>query len=572
MIFNDIYLEVLKMADSRLDVAGVSFINDEKSRFNGQMIGHDMLPELVEQSNAGLAAMLYSLPESKYYHSEKMLSFIKKCCESGLKKLNDDFTANVLTTNFHTPEQFGLNILASGAIAMRSALVGSDEETGAYNALLGFVEAMGYGALNSGFHTPNHRWIESAALLLANDALGGKGNGPALVEKANKYLAEGIDCDEYGEWSERSAGMYNAHCDEAFLRMYYETNNKEFLDAVCRNLELMQYYIKDDFSMFTQNSRRTDKGEVGNRPMFMKAQTYYADIYLELYMVAGYLTNNAKFAAIAKQIYASIKRRGGCAYHVNLECFTRYPELRYWDPDTSDLGLPTSYDMYWPKSNIVRRKDETATYSIVAGNPSFLQIESQGISLYARICSSFFAVAQFVPRILERTDDGYRMVMKSHGEYKLPLDDPDESCKDYWSIERSRRKVIQPLDFYCIVDVKFIDNGIEMTVETTGCDMVPLKLEFAVNPGLICEIGNAIMITKPGMSTFVREGSAKFKANSGNELTIDGLFCGHLYAEGMRGSMAPIEDAFTVFATDFSPTKKTVRITFDKIKSAKYLI
>ena len=80
------------------------------------------------------------------------------------------------------------------------------------------------------------------------------------------------------------------------------------------------------------------------------------------------------------------------------------------------------------------------------------------------------------------------------------------------------------------------------------------------------------MMTKPGMSTFVREGAAKFKAYSGNELTIDGLFCGHLYAEDMRGSMSPIEDAFTVFATDFSPTKKTVRITFDKRKSAVHLI
>ena len=572
MVFNDIYLEVVKMADSRMDVVDASFIDDENSRFNGQMIQFNMLPELIEVSNAGIAGMLYSLPESKYYHSEKMLSVIKKCSEAGMKKLNDDFTANVLTTNFHSPEQFGLNVLASGAIAMRSALVGSEEETEAYNAMLKLIDAMGKGALNSGFHTPNHRWIESAALLLSNDALDGKGCGPELVEKANKYLAEGIDCDEYGEWSERSAGMYNAHCDEAFLRMYYETNDKEFLDAVCRNLELMQYYIKDDFSMFTQNSRRTDKGEVGNRPMFMKAQTYYSDVYLEQYMVAGYLSNNAKFAAIAKQIYASTKRRGGNAYHVNLECFTRYPELRYWDPDTSDLGLPASYDMYWPKSNIVRRKDSNASYSVLAGNPSFLQIESAGINLYARICSAFFAVAQFAPRTLEKTDDGYRMVMKSHGEYKLPLDDPDESCKNYWSIERSRRKVIQPLDFYCIVDIKFIENGIELTVETTGCDMVPLKLEFAVNPGLICEIGNAIMMTKPGMSTFVREGAAKFKAYSGNELTIDGLFCGHLYAEDMRGSMSPIEDAFTVFATDFSPTKKTVRITFDKRQSAIHLI
>ena len=71
MVFNDIYLEVVKMADSRMDVVDASFIDDENSRFNGQIIQFNILPELIEVSNAGIAAMLYSLPESKYYHSEK---------------------------------------------------------------------------------------------------------------------------------------------------------------------------------------------------------------------------------------------------------------------------------------------------------------------------------------------------------------------------------------------------------------------------------------------------------------------------------------------------------------------
>ena len=74
-----------------------------------------------------------------------------------------------------------------------------------YQKLYNIVRRAAEGLLQGGFHTPNHRWAIASNLLECADFFGSS----ELAEAAKVYLREGSDCNEDGEYAERSAGGYN---------------------------------------------------------------------------------------------------------------------------------------------------------------------------------------------------------------------------------------------------------------------------------------------------------------------------------------------------------------------------
>ena len=127
------------------------------------------------------------------------------------------------------------------------------------------------------------------------------------------------------------------------------------------------------------------------------------------------------------------------------------------------------------------------------------------------------------------------MTMTVHAEYKLPLDNPDGiTTKNYWSIDYSKRKSIQEIDYRMSVEAVFVDDGVDLTFSLSGCDKVPTKVEMFLDEGLRCEIGNAVMITKAGANAFSRGDTARLESENGTVMEISGLFCKHLYTSDMR--------------------------------------
>ena len=568
MNFERLYLEGVHNLERWYETVPARWIvRDENSQYNGQFANFQMLPDNSEIGIVKTAVCCYCCKDNKYYKDKSLLPFIEKYAKIAISKLNEDGTNTMFQSNFRTGEQFGLERMSRPLLVFNKYLTDDEEERRAHKAVCELVERLAVGCLNGGFHTPNHRWVETAGLLTARRALMEAGfttYTDKMLEKANRYLAEGIDCDEVGEWSERSAGMYNEHCDRVMLHIYEMTGNEEYYDAAYRNLMLMRYYINGDMSMFTQNSHRKDKGEVGSTPMFYKATTYFSDIYVLNYVRAAYLKKDVFLASLACDIFDSGTFG---ARHVlwEIESFLLYPDMATWEFEKVDGTIPSEYEIYQPKSNIVRKKTKNATFSLIADNPSFMHIDAGGIHMKMRMCSSFFAVAQFIPQKLEKTDRGYLLQMTAHGEYKLPLDDPDGvTTKNYWTIDYKSRKAIQQIDLEMKIETVFTDEGADFYVSVTGCDKVPTKIEFAVNPGLLCEVGDAALITKAGGDIFSRGTPLRLESAGGGVCEIDGLFCTHLYAEDMRGSLDAIEGAFTVYATDYAPLEKKISLKFSK--------
>ncbi len=554
------YEESLRHAESYVRYHAAHRVKNAESPKKGLLpVGNMLFEDGLDTCAAEYSAALYALPESVYYKDEKMLDNILDICptvEKGL--INEDGTTNQMTSNFHCPAMFVVGRLAETTLEVADAFTGTEKEKAAYAALKHLVSRYAEGCLNSGFHTPNHRWVETASLLMCYKLLGDE----RLKAKADKYIAEGIDIDEYGEYSERSAGMYNEIVDTALLMAYHTGYMPEALDAVHKNLDLMEYYVDDGDDIFSQNSRRTDKGERGTVAGFYKGAQYHFSKFFFNLAETAYLTGDLHLYKMAQRSFKRSTEKG-LGRPVYIFPFLRHPELKDWDPDTSGIELMGDFEHYQPKSNIVRKRTGDFVCSVLANNPSFMFIRGGNLDVDFRICASFFALGQFVPKTMEKTENGYRMRYHAEADYKLPFDVPPENSRDYWSMDYKLRGSIakQRLDY--TVDFVFVEGGVDMHITTENCEEVPFKLEIGINGDKLLEIGDAAtLITKEGEYVFARRGFRVTDLGTAASVSIEGMGCRHIYADNMRGGEPAQTDRQTVYFTDYTPVDKTVRIRY----------
>ena len=122
-----------------------------------------------------------------------------------------------------------------------------------------------------GFHTPNHRWAIASNLMECFDIFGEE----RWRARAQEYLAEGIDNNEYGEYAERSAGNYNRVNNDAMITLAKRTGDHQYYEYAVKNLRMMLNYVEPDGTMFTNNSTRQDRG------VKVLPRNYYLE-YLEM--------------------------------------------------------------------------------------------------------------------------------------------------------------------------------------------------------------------------------------------------------------------------------------------------
>ena len=417
------------------------------------------------------------------------------------------------------------------------------------------TERICHGLLVGGFHTPNHRWVHTAALFHAYNTVREKDE--RFLTLANQYLAEKIDIDENGEFSERSAGMYSAVSDRALCEIAVQANMPELFEHVKKNLLLVYKYIEKGSLIFTQNSRRKDKGEVGSNTLFDFER--YADICL----VAYANTHDPLFLQI---LASALQKRDGNTFSLGIETFMRYPELKDCGLDLSEIpSFDEDFLIFHPHSHILRTKRNGVLYSVLARNPDFLHITVGNLSVRARMCSSFFAMAQFLPDTIEKINENrYRMTFVTSADYKRPFDTPPEGSENYWSMDYNSRKSVCLCEYGYILDLTFTEKGMDLHIQTTGTPNVPFKLEFATAPDVFVKAGTAMTQAQPGGFICASEGDVSLSSYDGDRITFKGAFAKHFYHKTMRGSLPVSPSQYTVFFTDFSPVDRTLSIVCEK--------
>jgi hypothetical protein len=484
----------------------------------------------------------YLCPESKYHHDKEILNRMEMALSHMERVQRPDGTWDLLTTNFYSSPDTGF-IMHNLAKAYRlMKLLGGEEITPLSKRLYQVIEKAGEGMASGGFHTPNHRWVISAGLLLCHSITGRK----AFKESAEQYLAEGIDCDEYGEFTEKSSGVYNTVNDNALIIISEETGDDAYLDHVKRNLDMMRCYIDPDGSVFTQNSTRQDKG--------IGAKKYYPTRYYHLYLLMAYKRNIPEYAWMADTIFEDCIKRGSIPN--NLALFMLNPELAEYEPEL--IPVSEDYSAFFQNSGIYRSRKGNMGLTLLKNNSEFLFFQVNELLCSMKISASFFAVAQFRGEELEKDGNGFIMKFCTSGGYRLPLDPPPDS--PFWEdMDHSKREIAKKLDLEIYVRITPMDEGADVHVSTKGCDRVPIKAELSFSPGGVVQGESFAAEAAAGSHLTVKSGMVKvLQGNSG--ISVGPAFASHYYDDDMRGTEPPLPGRFTLYFTDFTNTDRTISI------------
>ncbi|MFG2281497.1 hypothetical protein ACGFNQ_22740 [Streptomyces asoensis] len=353
-------------------------------------------------------------------------------------------------------------------------------------ALAEIADAATGSLLTGGVHTPNHRWELCAALARLHRSFPDE----RLPDRIGQWLAEGVDIDAEGLYSERSA-LYAAHVSNPSLLLLADVLGRADLrDAVERNLAATLDLIRPDGTVETVHSRRQDQH-----------LSFPLAPYLPHYRLLAVRTGRGDFSRAAHLAAAGGIDDAGLLAETLLT-----PDLcRVLPPPAAEV-LPR--DGYLATAGLASRASATAHTVVYGGsdvpghrrirsglacNPTFLRLFAGEAVLDAvRLSRGFFDLGPFRAAGMRRLADGrHRLTETLTAAYYQPLP-PDLRRDDgaYRTADEGRFSAAmafqdRPRDevsHTTRIDVELRDDGADLRIDIGG-PRVPWALELTFRPG-----------------------------------------------------------------------------------------
>ena len=501
-------------------------------------------------TNIGTVSLLgyaYLLEGGRHYRSGEVLERILAGAEFGRHIRRPSGCFDLITTNFDSAPDTGFQVQTISPVvkAARRAAAGGDAGAGEIAEALGeIVRTAVPGMTAGGFHTPNHRWVLVSALSQARtlfpdvDAMG-------TIEA---YLAETVDINADGEYTERSTGVYNAVCNRSLRIAAVELDRPELLAPVRKNLDLSYHLLHADGAVVTSISRRQDRGQdvvpVG-----------LADSYYTL----ARMDRNGFYAAVADWLFGL--QPGGLPW--TLHALLEHPEWR--EDDLRREPLPDDYSKVYATSGLwrVRRGKMSATAASGITAPFSLRHGQADLSA-VKLCASYFAISQFSGEDLRAEDGKIQLTHPGRGRhhdgpvYYQPLGEPVDQQR--WQETRMQRDVyvLPPLEIgLTVAEVK---DGFDLQIATSkGLDGVPFQIACDFGPGGELDLDSGAVLGVAGQTTFLKSGYAVYHV--GNDAISIGPGAHAHRMWHMRGSEG-VSDAFRVLITLVTPVDRALEIRY----------
>lgn len=416
-----------------------------------------------------------------------------------------------------------------------------DEEREILEKVEGIVKKGAEGMLDGGFHTPNHRWAIASVLAECSVLF----EDQRMKNAAEEYLREGIDCNESGEFSEKSAGNYNRINDDAMIMLSEALGETVYEEYAVRNLRLMLSYLEADDSIFTADSTRFDKDLV----IFPK------DYYLD-YLRMGIKYDDKDFIGMADRIFDIIDRKKLTAPDILIH-FMNEPELRHFE----SIRMYRSQDFcsFYEKSGIVRGRHEGFTYTIMKGKSDFFYLNNGTMKMMIKLAGSFCEHRAFQGEMLEQTKEGeFHLSQVMQGWYYLPFEEKPPTS-DWWKMDNASRKKKLGPDMKIDVWVKEAEHGMDIRFRTQGVDGAPWRVEIAVGGGDFIEGESFCMPLRKDEAIVAKSGMIRV-SDGESTLSVGPCFGAHHFTDGKEDSEARVKGAATVYLTDYTSFDRTVEI------------
>lgn len=466
----------------------------------------------------------------------ELIEPLKLGIEYLLKAQHADGTIDLITTNFHSPPDlaFVMEVVCPACALLRGsgvpALVALAESLGT------FIQRGAEALVAGGVHTPNHRWVVCAGLAWAHALF----PHPKHVARVNQWLAEGIDLDPDGQYTEKSTTVYSPIVNRALITVARVLQKPELLEPVRRNLEMTLYYVHPDGEVVTEASRRQDRYQRGSM-----ARYYYGYRWLAL------RDGNGRFAAMARQIERSARRQIG-----ELAAFLTEPELQRSLPP--DAPLPTDYAKVFAHSGLARIRRGPVSATVLANNATVFSLRKGAAALEAvRLATAFFGKGQFEGAALAVRDGRYLLRQELDGPYYQPLSPAQIANGEHVRMapngtlapgSKALRQRSNEQALATTVEVAERRGQFTLLFSIRGTERVPVALELAFRHGGTLQGVEPVRDTKDAY--LLRGDKGRYSMGS-DVIEFAGGGVEHTYTQ-LRGAL-PKWDGMSVYVTGFTP-------------------
>ncbi|KAH7024652.1 uncharacterized protein B0I36DRAFT_352863 [Microdochium trichocladiopsis] len=534
-------------------------------------------------------------PNSTYYHDASVLPLVDEMLAALVRLQHDDGTYTV--GNRHSPPDTGFLI---DDYSMLVRLLENDDFPSSQaraDKIRGMLEKAGPASLG-GAHTPNHRWKLCGALAHISAITGNE----TLVRRVDQWLAEGIDIDADGIYSERSPIYYSAVTNPSLISVARELNRPELYDYVRRNLELIIEHTEPiSGEIETVQSRRQDQRQSPGSNL--------ADSY-PLFRELALRDNSGRFAAMVRLTEKLIPAKLGDY----LGTLVERPELAALLPEPEN-PFGNRFSKHYATANLVRARKGNLTTTVFGGtdwytaqhqqspffnrfgsglstNPTFFRAWNGDAVLEAvRMLPNFFTMGHFRSNGLNYSStDGVTTLGNVYEvPYFLPMEPEHINANATYALSRStpdgrfyamldfenRPKTLRRLQ----TEVKVVptDAGYDLEFEVSGEQDVEVMFELTFRPNGTFSSSAEGGLKKledtteaDGAETYhLIEGTGRYTSASGqNTISFGpGLGDGRLLSGAgeqyswMNGKLELV--GHQVYITGITPLKYTLQLGFE---------
>jgi hypothetical protein len=391
-------------------------------------------------------------PQSKYHHDALLVDRMKLAAKFLERAQDEHGYVDLAITNFSSPPDTGFTVQPAATAA---CLAMRQNERELVAIVEPFLRKAANGLVTGGIHTPNHRWVVCQALAQVHEVF----PNPDYVKRIDEWLAEGIDLDEDGQYTERSTSVYNAVADRAFLVMALKLKRPELLEPVRRNLNAMLYLLHPDYEVVTEISRRQDRNQRADMSSYWLPLRYLA-----------VRDGNGQLATLAER-YAGRAR---------LSSFLEYPEMAGAMPALSPP--PENFERELRSLGAARFRRGPVSVTLLGGDSIFFTFRrGNAVVNGVRFASAFFGKGQFIPPKLEKEGQAYVLRQELEGPYYQPL--ARKVPPDRWEELRGQRRRSQICRLEQTAAISEIPGGFRLRLQARGTPHVPVAVEVSLRSG-----------------------------------------------------------------------------------------